>query len=263
VLRYKEKEDLEARLVEVDEGVQEWRARKADAGAELQTEFRKKLLISLIYHDAALEGEVLSHSEIKAATDANIISDASLIPAYEEIKGFHRACHHGFQLAGAKKKTLKLDSIRELCALLEPETEPPATYRKENPLHRLYYHDIAPPEKIYERMKEFGVWIEGAAARELHPIQRAAESHYRLMAIFPWSKQSGRVARILANIHLEQADYPIAVIHSIDRQRYYEALRSGDSKGLFAVYLEAVETMAASAVRVYDEALAGRRTKAS
>jgi Fic family protein len=64
---------------------------------------------------------------------------------------------------------------------------------------------------------------------------------------------SGRCARIVSNLLLRQADYPVAVIHSIDRQRYYESLR-GESDQLLQMYLEAVQTTAVSEIRVYEEA---------
>ena len=56
--------------------------------------------------------------------------------------------------------------------------------------------------------------------------------------------------------------YLPSVIHAIDRQRYYESLRSPNSKALMSVYLEGVETTAASAVKVYEEALKTRRRSA-
>jgi Fic family protein len=262
VLRYKEKEDLESRHGEVDQLVERWREREARVSAELRREFRDKLIISLIYHDAALEGDVLSHGEIKAATDTNIISDASLIPSYEDIKNFYGACEHAFGSSGKRKPT-KVESAREIYLLLDPEAQSiGAAYRKENPLHRLYYHDIAPPDKIPYRMRKFGEWLEHEAPA-LHPIERAADAHFRLMSIFPWSKHTGRTARILANCLLERFAYPLAVIHSIDRQRYYESLRGADARQLLAVYLEACETTAASAMRVYEEAERGRGRRAS
>jgi Fic family protein len=261
LLRYKEKEDIEGRFAEVDEAVVRWREKRAGAHPAVLDEFKKKLLISLIYHDAALEGDVLSYSEIKAATDTNIISDGSLIPSYEAIQGFHSACQHAFDMV-AKAKPMRIDTVRDLQQILDP-TSLPGVYRKENPLHRLYYHEICSPEKIPLRMRKYGEWLESPECNELHPIVRAAESHFQLMAIFPWANHSGRLARIIANIHLELADYPVAIIHSIDRQRYYEALRSGDNQPLLGVYLEAVETTATSALRVFEEADAVRQTRAS
>ena len=167
------------------------------------------------------------------------------------------------ELASQKKKVpLKLEFIREIYAQLNPAARAEdMAYRKENPLHRLYYHDITPPEKLAKEMKSLGEWLESTDFKELHAIDRAAEFHWRLMRAFPWSKESGRLARILSNFILESANYPLAILHSIDRQRYYEGLREGDSKPLLSLYLEAVETTAESAIRVYEEAAraGGRR----
>jgi len=104
VLRYKETEDIDARFSEVERIVTAWRARIATANPVARTEFNNRLRISLIHHDAALEGEVLSYSEIKAAVDPTIISDPSLIPSYDEIRRFDDACNFANEQAANKKK---------------------------------------------------------------------------------------------------------------------------------------------------------------
>ena len=254
MLRYKETEDIDARFSEVERIVQAWRSRIQSVSPSLRNEFQGRLRISLIHHDAALEGEVLSYSEIKAAVDPTIISDPSLIPSYEEIKRFDDACNFAAEVAANKKKPFKLDTVRDIYAMLVPDEKAKGLpYRKENPLHRLYYHDIAPPEKIQPSMRKLAEWLEEPATRQLHGVERAAMLHFRLMSIFPWAKETGRTARICANLLLQEAGYPIAVIHSIDRQRYYESLR-GDHVGLLSLYLEAAQTTAESEIRVYDEA---------
>ncbi len=264
MLRYKEKEDFESRFGAVDETVARWRERTAAISTQLRAEFDARLMISLIYHDAALEGDVLTYSEINAATDQNIISDDTLIPSYESIKNFYRGCEFARQFAkdGSRKK-LKIDTVRELYRILAPdESAKGAPYRKENPLHRLYYHEISPPDKISQRMRKFGEWLDSQEAKDLHAIDRAARAHWELMAIFPWLKETGRLSRILSNLILEQSGYPLAVIHSTDRQRYYEALKS-DPKSLVSIYLEAVEITADSALQVYDAAEPPQRRRAS
>jgi Fic family protein len=264
MLRWEEKEDIQKRVSEVELAVIDWREREGKVPASIKDEFNEKLLISWIYHDAALEGEVLSYSEIHAATDSKIISDVTLIPAYEEIKAFNEACAFAMDHAVTKRKPVNVELFRKLYGLLLPdEAAKGCPYRKENPLHRLYYHEITQPDKIGYRMRKFGEWLE--AEEGLHPIEHVAAMHQRFMAIFPWSKESGRVARIVSNLMLHRANYPLAVIHAIDRQRYYDSLRNDSSK-LVSLYLEAVETTAKSATRVYDEAAARqarRRRRAS
>jgi Fic family protein len=267
VLRITEKEDFDARKRQVEAVVATWRESVERIPAAVEQEFRSKLMISLIYHDSALEGEVLTHSEIKAATDTSIISDSSLIPSYEDITNFNASVSVALQLAGQKKRVpVGLELIKQLFGILDPAAKSSNyAYRKENPLHRLYYHDIAAPEEIAAGMKKLDKWLGSDEFSALEPIEQAAEAHWRLMAIFPWLQQSGRLSRILSLMILEQAGYPLPVIHSIDRQAYYEALRSSDRRPLIRLYLEAVETTASSALRVYEEvgAYRGRGARAS
>ncbi len=254
MLRYKETEDIDARFTEVDRVSQAWRARIASINPVMRKEFLQRLRISLIHHDAALEGDVLSYSEIKAAIDPTIISDPSLIPAYDEIKRFNEACDIAQDLATNKKKPFKFETIRDIYGVLTPDEKPKGLpYRKENPLHRLYYHDIASPEKIAPALKKLAEWIDDATTKQVHPIERVAVLHTRFMAIFPWAKESGRTIRICTNLLLQEGGYPVAVIHSIDRQRYYESLR-GEPSGLLSLYLEAVQTTAETELRLYEEA---------
>jgi Fic family protein len=254
MLRYKETEDIDARFVEVDRICQAWRRASVASTVDAEPSTCCDIRISLIHHDAALEGEVLSYSEIKAAIDPTIISDPSLIPAYDEIRRFNEACDWAAEFATNKKKPFKFDTLRDIYGILAPEEKAKGLpYRKENPLHRLYYHDIASPEKIVPALKKLSDWIDDPASKQLHPIERIATMHARFMAVFPWAKESGRTARVAANLLLIEAGYPTAVIHSIDRQRYYESLR-GEASGLLSLYLEAVQTSAETELRLYEEA---------
>lgn len=220
----------------------------------LRKEFHERLLISLIYHDAALEGEVLTYSEIKAAIDPTIISDSSLIPSYEHVKRYHEACLFIRDTVASGKTAFTLDTLREIYAILAPEEQEEGyPYRKENPLHRLYYHDIVPPEQIEDEIETLSAMLREPSLRHAHLIERVARIHCRIMSIFPWAKQSGRCARLASNMLLAQGEYPMAVLHSIDRQAYYEALREGP-RALVHLYIEAIETTALSEVRVYDQA---------
>jgi len=95
--------------------------------------------------------------------------------------------------------------------------------------------------------------LDYPATKNLHVIEKVASLRSKFMAIFPWAKESGRTIRIASNQLLQEGGYPIAIVHSIDRQRYYEALR-GDHIGLTSLYLEAVQTTAETELRVYEEA---------
>src|SRR6266567_1055995 len=242
---------MDGRFFDMDSQLTAMRERQARVSSALVEEFERRLEISWIYHDSALEGVVLSYSEIKAAIDKKIISDVSLIPSYEEIKAFKAAIEWSKEHGTNKKKAINLETVRKLYSVLTPdEVAKGIPYRKDNPLHRLYYHEIAPPDKINQRMRKLGEWLEDDATRRMHPVERAARAHFKLMSIYPWTHNSGRVARVLSNAMLAREGYPPAIVHSIDRQRYYEALRS-EHAGIVPIYVEAVATSMETAIKFY------------
>ena len=254
---------MDGRFFDMDSQISALRERESRLPSALVEEFNHRLEVSWIYHDCALEGVVLQYSEIKAAIDKKIISDVSLIPSYEEIKAFKNAIDWIKETAANRKRAVTLDTVKKLYAMLSPgEAAKGFPFRKDNPLHRLYYHEIAPPDKIMQRMKKLGEWLEEDATRRMHPVERAARAHFRLMNIYPWAMGSGRTARVLSNLMLLREGYPLAIVHSIDRQRYYEVLRV-EHAGLVPLYVEAVATSIDTAIKFYDEAQATVKRRAS
>lgn len=225
---------MEKKLYDLDVQLETLQAQRQRVAAAAAKDFDEKLDLSWIYHDNALEGVVLSYHELNAAIDKRIISDVSLIPSYEEIKNHKAAIEWARQTAktpqhqpGKKRVgSITLDTLKHMYALLQPdEAAKNSPYRKEVPLHRQYFHEIASPDKIAARMKKIVEWFDEDETQHLHPVVRAAKAQHKLLAIFPWPKSSGRAARLLMNFMLLRDGYPPAVIHSIDRQRYYDALR--------------------------------------
>jgi Fic family protein len=244
---------MEQRLTELDARVGALRDRLVRLGAPTIAQFHERLDISWIYHENALEGVVLSYSEIKAAIDKKIISDVSLIPMYQEIKNQKAAIEYMRDLCARRKATFTLDVVRKIYGLLTPEEAPKSVpYRRDNPLHRLYYHEIAQPDKIPARMKKVVDWMGEEDARRLHPIERAARFHFQFMGIYPWTKNVGRAGRLIMNFLLLREGYPPAIIHAIERQRYYEALR-GEHAGLLPLIVESVSGTVEAAARILGD----------
>ena len=82
------------------------------------------------------------------------------------------------------------------------------------------------------RMAEYAAWLtrtgdEAAVDQRLHPVARAAQAHIWLVDIHPFVDGNGRTARLLMNLLLLQAGYPIAIIRQEDRAAYYAALEAG------------------------------------
>lgn len=131
-------------------------------------------------------------------------------------------------------------------------------WRKDNPVHRLYFHDIPPADKIPAEMKKLEEWLKEPETKKLSAIRLATRVHLKLMQIYPFPKHSGKIARLAMNFVLLRAGYPPAIIHSTERQRYYETLR-GPSIGLYNLVLDSVENSIDSAIKLFSESRSGRR----
>ena len=69
----------ESRFFELDARVESMRSRRSGVSDRALGEFGERLDIGWVYHDNALEGIVLSYTEIREAIDRKMISDVSLI----------------------------------------------------------------------------------------------------------------------------------------------------------------------------------------
>lgn len=251
---------METRYDMLGRKMEELRRRLGD-GEETIREFHERLDFSWIYHDNALEGVVLSYHELKAAIDKKIISDVTLIPSYTDIKNHKEAIEFVREAAQKKRIPIDLEFIKKIHQILNSEEivprnckppRNPGQYRKDNPLHRLYFHEISPPEKISYRMRKMVDWLQSEEAKKTHPIKRASKAHFRLISIFPWPRHSGKVARLVMNAILMREGYLPAVVHAIERQRYYDVLRAPHS-GLTALICESIDGTVDAAMRFVEE----------
>jgi Fic family protein len=236
----------------------------ADQPEEVLAEFQERLDMSWIYHDSALEGSVLSFHELKSAIDKDVVSDVSLIPTYDEIRAHKSAIDFVRENASTKKKVpLNVDLLRKLQELISPDDLEPkeGTWRKETPVHRLYFHDIAAPDKIALEMKKLNDWLLDPETRKSSPLRLASKLHFRLMQIYPYTRQSGKLARLAMNLVLLRAGFPPAVVHSTERQRYYETLK-GPSLLLHNLMLDSLENSIDSGIKHFSETDSGRRALA-
>lgn len=227
-------------------------------------DFQERIDMSWIYHDTALEGSVLSFHELKSAIDKDVVSDVSLIPTYDEIRAHKAAIDFVRETAGSKKKVPitpeLLKHMQEIVSPDDPEVKESA-FRKETPVHRLYFHDIAAPEKIAAEMKKLGEWLADPETKKLTALRLASKLHFKIMQIFPYTRHTGKLARLAMNLVLLRSGYPPAIIHSTERQRYYESLR-GPSLPLYNLMLDSLENSIDSAVKHFSEQRSGRRALA-
>ena len=219
-------------------------------------QYDKLLEMSWVYHDSALEGTVYNEIELKAALDDQVVSDSTLIPVYDEIRQHKAAVAMVKELAEKKTAKISLDTIKKIFLTLAPEENEgkgSPKYRKDMPLHRLYFHDIAAPDKINYQMRQLIEWINAPdTKRSTHTVRLAAKAHHTLLHIYPFPKFSGKVARLLMNLILMRQGYPPVVIHATERHRYYDALKTSP-EAVASLVTEALAASVESAIRFFED----------
>lgn len=232
--------------ISIEERTAKLEARLQESEPEFQRLYRENLDMSWIYHDSALEGSVYTVQELRAAIDPTGYQgeiDSSMQPVIEEIRRHREALDFIRDLAGKRKQPITIDTIKQIYLILHPEEGDVKSvrYRKDVPQHRLYFHEYAAPDKIAYKVRDVVDWINDPETKRTRTTLRlAARAHYDLLRAFPFPEDSGKVARLLLNLILLRGGYPPAIVHSTERQRYYEALK-GSSATMTQIVQEAID----------------------
>ncbi len=244
------------KVISIEERTASLEVRLQAADADFQRQYKENLDMSWIYHDTAIEGVVYTVQELRAAIDPTFQADidSSLQPVVEEIRRHREALDFIRDHATRRKQPITVDLIKKIFLILHPEEGDVKTvkYRKDIPQHRLYFHEYAPPDKVTYKVRQIVDWINDPETKRTRTsVRLAARAHYDLLRVFPFAQDSGKVARLLLNLLLLRSGFPPAIIHSTDRQRYYEALK-GSSATMNSIVQEAIDNNLASIEKLLE-----------
>jgi hypothetical protein len=213
------------------------------------TELWRQLDLSAIYHDWALEGQVVLPDELDSAFDSRAVTDVTNLPLCLSLRSHRRALDYAREVASRKKFSFSLDLFKDLNSLFasDQDSAKNGRYRKDIPLHRFYFHEIAHPGNISSNMRKLVAWLnEPEDALALHPIEWTAKFHERFMKIFPFAETSGKIGRTVANLILIRQGYLPAIIHATERQRYYETIRQSNNELVVLLFESAMSSLDAA-----------------
>ena len=241
-----------AQFEDLDAGAAKIRAVMERGSPEEIAALWHQLDVSAIYHDCALEGQVLSPEELSAAFDTRAVAvpDAARAPLYGALRSHRSAYDLVRQVAAARELSFSLDLFKQFHQLFaaDPAEAKAGRFRAETPLHRSYFHEICEPENIAASMRKLVAWLNDPNEfGELHPVEWASRFHRAFMRVFPYTDTSGKVGRAVMNAILVHHGYLPAIIHATERQRYYEALRGGQQGFTELVVESALASLEAAA----------------
>ena len=206
------------------EELNQHRPLKKEALKQLREYFR----VGLTWASNALEGNSLTESETKVVLEDGITIGGKPLKDHYEAIGHAEAFDYLQTLV--KRSEITERDILKLHQLFYYRIDQAAAgrYRKQNVMVTGTDFVFPPPSQLKSLMAEFAAEIPALRSCK-HPIEYAALLHVRLVTIHPFVDGNGRTARLLMNLALLQAGYPVTIIPPLLRSEYLSAVSLGNS----------------------------------
>jgi Fic family protein len=221
--------------------------KKIPLKAEDERRLKKKLRLEFNYNSNHLEGNTLTYGQTQLLLFYDKSSGDVPVSDIEEMKAHDVALSQIEEMANEKERPLTENFIKELnkTILVKPfwkdAITPNGTHTRKRieigqyktspnsvQLKNGEIHEYASPEETPALMGDLLSWYK-SSKDELHPVQLAAEFHYRFVCIHPFDDGNGRVARLIMNYILLKNGYPPVIIKSEDKESYLTALQKADT----------------------------------
>ncbi len=223
--------------------------RRLDTYQPLPPELVKNLYqwfrVELTYTSNAIEGNTLTHSETALVLEKGITIGGKTIAEHLEAVNHANAIDFIMQLAQKNQAQVTLDDLLEIHKrVLQKIDDDNAGFLRKVAV-RIMGSRVPRPNylKVPELMDEFVLWLNNVHD---HPAKIAADAHLKFVFIHPFVDGNGRTARLLLNLLLVQAGYPLVIISNEKRKEYIDALEksflTGDNKDFYTLVYAAVES---------------------
>jgi Fic family protein len=206
------------------------RYRKGRDSGRILANSVEALRVELTYHSNAIEGSTLS------LRDTQLVLEGFAPPGGKTLREIYEARNHDRALRMIERwveerprpSVLTEEDLLDIHAQVLADIDPRSAGRFRDSRVLIKGTPFIPPGShrfadLIPRMLELAN-LEGVP-----PALQAAELHYNLVAIHPFSDGNGRVARLFMNDHLLQHGYPHTIIDVAERAEYLAALEEANA----------------------------------
>lgn len=191
-------------------------------------ELKKLYDVRFTYNSNAIEGNTLTQSETELVLTKGITVGGKTLDEHLEAIGHKEAIDYIEHLAQKDTKINEWE-IKQIHNLILRKINPEeaGSYRTLDVMAAGTNYRYPPHYLLSQLMGDFVSWLHSEVALSLHPVEYASIAHYRFVSIHPFRDGNGRTARLLMNLLLIRAGYPIVVINNQVRNNYINALAYG------------------------------------
>ena len=213
--------------------------------------------VELTYTSNAIEGNTLTRRETGLVVEKGLtVGGKSLIEHLEATNHAHALDWIKEQIKRKPPHLTEADILHIHDIILKGIDEDNAGHYRSVPVRISGSAVVLPnPHKVPDLMAAFADWL--AKDQGLHPVELAAEAHYRLVTIHPFVDGNGRTARLLMNMILLMSGYPAAIIRKRDRLAYIGSLEKAQLGGSKDAYFKIIFKAVDRSLDIYLKAATG------
>ncbi|MEM1457053.1 Fic family protein [Pediococcus pentosaceus] len=198
-------------------------------------EINRQKKLEHVWSSNSIEGNTLNRYETATVLETGMTVGGKPIKDYLEVLDLSNAYDYVWDMA-TKKLPIETIDIRDINRLVTKQTtdrpEEAGVYRAID-----VYPNGFPEEKytnpldIPQKINDFTDWYN--ATDNIHPVEKAALAHFKLVSIHPFIDGNGRTSRLLMNFTLMRHGYPIINIMPDKKSRaeYMEVLAESRRTG--------------------------------
>jgi Fic family protein len=215
---------LAARLQQIDQ-LKTWLDSFRPLPPILVSELKKLYDVKFTYNSNAIEGNTLTQSETELVLKTGITIGGKTLNEHLEVIGHKDAIDYIETLTQAET-TVGEWEIKQIHNLILRSVSPEEAgrYRQLDVQAAGTEYRYPPHYLLTDLMQDLSEWLNSPTAKALHPLIYAAEAHLRFVAIHPFRDSNGRTGRLLMNLLLLQAGYPIVIISNQVRKDYIDTV---------------------------------------
>lgn len=230
---------------------------------ELISNLEEWFNVELTYTSNAIEGNTLTRAETAMVVEKGITVQGKSLKEHLEATNHTEALAYIKTLIGTKRENINEATIREINRIILSKIEEHngGIYRTQAARIKGSATILPNPAKIPELMSHFAEWLQGDNSD--HIVKIAADAHYKLVSIHPFSDGNGRTSRLLMNLILIQAGFPPAIIRKEDRIAYINSLEKAQTGGDMTDFYQVIYDAVDRSLDIYLEALEPERESRS
>lgn len=211
----------------------------------------------MTYTSNALEGNTLSRRETALVVEKGLTVGGKTLVEHLEASNHARALDFVQKQVSRPASDLSNRDILDIQQLiLKGIDDHHAGHFRNIPVRISGSQVVLPnPLKVADLMDEFVEWL--GSSTDQHPVELAAEAHYRLVTIHPFVDGNGRTARLLMNLLLMMQGYPPAIIRTRDQLRYLSALEKAQLGGTKDDFFKLIAAAVDRSLEIYLKAARG------